>query len=131
MKKFDEENLDTLQNIEFAIVEVYRADRSLIDIDAKDAIDGLIRRYHAEEEERTAPKNTLGERATRVFQSVQRMCEWRLGRAPFPGDGEMPEAVIPVSRLVRCLREVQKSIPRWSQRGGRKGYLDFISEFLP
>jgi hypothetical protein len=86
---------------------------------------------HAEEEERTAPKNALGTRATRVFQSVQRMCEWRLGRALFPGDGEMPEAVIPVSRLVRCLREVQKSIPRWSQRGGRKGYLDFISEFLP
>jgi hypothetical protein len=29
MKKFDEENLDVLQNIEFAIVVVYRADRSL------------------------------------------------------------------------------------------------------
>ena len=30
MKKFGEKNLDVLQNIEFGIVEVYRADRSLL-----------------------------------------------------------------------------------------------------
>jgi hypothetical protein len=131
MKKFDEENLDVLQNIEFAIIRVYRDDRSLIDIDAKDAIDTLIRHYHAEEEGRTPPIKTLGERAERVFQSVQRICEWRLGRAPFPGETGMPEGGIPVSLLVRCLREIQKSIPRWTQRAGRKGYLDFVSQYLP
>jgi hypothetical protein len=131
MNKFGEKNLDVLQNIEFGIVEVYRADRSLLDIDAKDAIDALIRHYHAEEERRTPPAMTLGERAQRVFLSVQRVCELRLGRSPFPGETAELESGMPVSELVRCLREIQKSIPRWSRQCGRKGYLDFVSQFLP
>jgi hypothetical protein len=131
MKKFGEKNLDVLQNIEVGIVEVYRADPSLLDIDVKDAIDALVRRYHAEEERRTPPTMTLGERAELVFRSVQAMCEWRLGRSSFPGETAMPELGIPVSELVKCLREIQKSIPRWSRQGGRKGYLDFVSQYLP
>jgi hypothetical protein len=83
MKKFGEKNLDVPQNIEFGIVEVYRAGRSLLDIDVKDAIDALIRHYHAEEEQRTPPVMRLGDRAQMVFQSVQGMCEWRLGRPSF------------------------------------------------
>jgi hypothetical protein len=131
MKKFGERNLDVLQNIEFGIVEVYRADRSLLDIDAKDAIDALIRHYHAEEEQRTPPAMMLGERAQRVFLSVQGMCEVRLGRSSFPGETVELESGTPVPELVRCLREIQKSIPRWSRQGGRKGYLDFVSQYLP
>ena len=131
MKKFDEKNLDVLQNIEFAIIEVYRADSSLLDIDAKDAVDALVRHYHAEEERHTPPAVKLGERAQRVFRSVQTICEWRLGRLPFPGETDLSEAGIPVSELVKSLREIQKSIPRWSRQGGRKGYLEFVSQYLP
>jgi hypothetical protein len=131
MKKFGEKNLDVLQNIEVGIVEVYRADPTLLDADAKGAIDALARHYHAEEEQRTPSARALGERAERVFQSVQIACEWRLGRAPFPGETEKLDSGIPLSELVRCLREIQKSIPRWSRRGGRQGYLDFVSHYIP
>ena len=131
MKKFGENNLDVLQNIEFGIIQVYRADRSLLDVDAKDAIDALVRHYHAEEEQRTPPAMRLGERAQRVFLTVEKMCEWRLGRSAFPGETAEPVSGMPVSVLVKCLREIQKSIPRWSQQGGRKGYLDFVGQYLP
>jgi hypothetical protein len=131
MKAFGKKNLDVLQNIEFGIIAVYRVEPSLLDIDAKDAVDALIRHYHAEEEQRTPPKMRLAERAERVFRSVQTFCEWRLGRSPFPGETAVELSVIPVSDLVKCLREIQKSIPRWSRQGGRKGYLDFVSQYLP
>lgn len=131
MSEFDEENLDVLQNIEFGIIQVYRADQSLLDIDVKDALDALVRHYHAEEEQRTPPAMRLGARAQRVFSSVQAFCEWRLGRAPFPGEGELPESDTPVAELVQCLRKVRKSVPRWSQQGGRQGYLNFIGPYLP
>ena len=131
MKKFGENNPDVLQNIEFGIIQVYRADPSLIDVDAKDAIDALVRHYHAEEEQRTPPKLRLGERAERVFQSVQKMCEWRLGRSLSPGEAAEFEVGIPVPDLVKALRQIQKSIPRWSRQGGRKGYLDFVIQYLP
>lgn len=131
MKRFGEKNLDVLQNIEFGIIEVYRADPSLLDIDAKDAIDALVRHYHAEENQHTPPRLNLGERAERVFLSVQEMCEWRLGRSSSSDEGGEMVPGISVSELVKSLREIQKSIPRWSRQGGRKGYLDFVSPYLP
>lgn len=130
MKDFVERNLDLLQNLEFAIVTVYRSDPALTDYDAKDAVDALVRRYHSEEEGRTPPVKLLGERAEPVFESVERMCEWRLGRGPGPGEAAVV-AEVPLADLVRALREIQKSIPRWTQRSGKRGYLDFVSEMLP
>ena len=67
MKHFSEKNQDLLQNIEFGIIEVYRADPSLLDVDAKDAIDALARHYHAEEVNRTSTTLPLSQRAQRVF----------------------------------------------------------------
>jgi hypothetical protein len=131
MKDVSETNLDMLQNIEFAIIQVYRADKSVLDIDVKDAVDALVRHYHAEEEQRTPPVRRLGDRAQRVFSSVQETCEWRLGRAVGPGETELETSTVPVSTLVECLRKIQKSVPRWSQQGGRQGYLNFIGEYLP
>jgi hypothetical protein len=130
LTKLQEKNLDVLQNLEFGIIRVYRADRSLLDMDAKDAINALVRHYQAEEEQCTPPMPRLSERAQRVFQSVQSFCEWRLGRAPFPGEPDAPVTGMPVSELVKCLREIQKSIPRWSGVGGRTGYLDFIVKYV-
>ena len=130
MEEFGQKNLDVLQNIEFGIIEVYRADPSLLDVDAKDAIDALVRYYRCEEEQRTPPTMKLGDRAQRVFQSVQRMCEWRLGRSSFHGEDSAPGSGIALAELVECLREIQKSIPRWSRQGGRKGYLDFVGQYI-
>jgi hypothetical protein len=126
----DEKYLDVLQNIEFAIVEVYNADREkLIDKDAKEALDALLRYYRAVEEGRQPPDLSLSAPGARVFDAVRVMCEFRLGRAPLPRTGEMIEA-IPVSELVACLRKVQKSITRWSSHGGRQGYLKFVSQYV-
>jgi hypothetical protein len=57
--------------------------------------------------------------------------ERRLGRSAFPGETALEEPGMPVSDLVKCLREIQKSISRWSRQGGRKEYLDFVSQYLP
>jgi hypothetical protein len=131
MEEFVQKNPDVLQNIEFGIIEVYRADPSLLDVDVKDAIDALVRRYRCEEERRTPPTMNLGERSLRVFLSVMKMCEWRLGRSSLPGNDLAPGPGIAITELVECLREIQKSIPRWSRQGGRKGYLDFVGQYLP
>ncbi len=128
MNPFGRKHLDLLQNIEFGIIQVYRSDPTLLDIDAQDAIDALIRYYHSEEEQRTPSAPRLSDRAQRVFLSVQEICEFRLGRRPMTGESVR---ALPVSDLVKGLREIQKSIPRWTKQRGRKGYLDFVSEFLP
>ncbi len=130
MKKFVEDHLDVLQNIEFGIVQVSKDDPSLLDLDVKEAIDALVRHYHAEEEQRTPPNMALSSRAEKVFKTVQEFCEWRLGRGTVAGGTESPESAIPIAGMVKSLREIQKSIPRWNKIGGRKGYLDFIGKFI-
>lgn len=130
MKDFNKQaNLDVLQNIEVGIIQVYRADASVLDVDAQNAIDALVRHYRAEEEQSGQHTHRLGEKARTVFDSVQGMCEWRLGRV---FDTDFPKVdPISVAELVTCLRGIQTSIPRWTRQGGKRGYLDFVGKYLP
>ena len=130
MKPVTEKNLDVLQNIELRIVDIYRADPSLLDLDAKDALDALVRHYRAEEEQRRPPAFQLHDRAQQVFSAVQEVCEWRLGRVPLPGGDDMPDISLPISELLECLKKIQKSVSFWSKEGGRQGYLKFVSQYI-
>ena len=62
-----ETHLDTLQNIEFAIVRAYEGEQTLLDLDVLDALDTLIRRYAAEIQQRLPPKARLSEKAMKVY----------------------------------------------------------------
>ena len=131
MANFEDKHLDVLQNIEFGIMEVYRAEPALIDADVQDAVDALVRHYHAEEEQRQPPPPRLADRSRHVFESVQPMCEWRLGKKPAPGEDPVLASPIAVSDMVGCLRQIQRSIRRWNGVSGRRGYLEFISNYFP
>jgi|RhiMetdeSRZDD1v2_1073273.scaffolds.fasta_scaffold321191_3 hypothetical protein len=129
-ENIEEEYTDVLQNIEFGIVQIYRADTSLIDVDALDAVDALIRHYVAEENGRQASEHRLTGKPVRVFDSVKAMCEWRLGRQKLGAEGgDELMRPITVPELVRCLRRIQKSIRKWNQFG-RKGYLEFVNQYI-
>ena len=130
MSNIEERHPDVLHNLEFAIVDVYRAEPALLDLDAQDAVDALVRHYRAEQEGRQPPSNRLDDRAERVFQALTEICEWRLGRGRLSGLDEIPGASIPVAELVECLRRIQKSIRLWNREAGRRGYLGFVSQYV-
>ena len=122
--KVEDEYLDVLQNIEFGIIGVFRADRSLLDLDAKDAVSALIRH---------PPPTRLGDKAQRIFDSVRPICEWRLGReGPLlpPEMGPVPDVPNTVDEIVICLKHIQKSIDFWNKSNGRQGYLSFVAQYV-
>src|SRR5258707_8210510 len=80
-EKFEDRYGDVLQNIEFAIVSVYREHPDLADFNVDRVLEGLIRVYMAEERQRLAPTLRLNELDQPVFERVREMCEWRLGRS--------------------------------------------------
>ena len=125
---------DGLQNIEIAIISVYQGEPDLLDLDVIDALDALVRRYVADEEGRTPPKLRLPARPGRVFEAVEGMCEWRLGRAAMnDGDGEVmipPDGQYSVADVLKCLKRIRKSVRTWNEQGGRQGYLDYVTSFL-
>ena len=132
--KVEDEYLDVLQNIEFGIIGAFRADRSLLDLDAKDAVAALIRHYRAEQEQRNPPPMRLGDKAQQIFDSVLPICEWRMGRkGPLvPAElGSPPADPSTLEDIGTCLRRIQKSIDFWNKRNGRQGYLSFVAPYVP
>lgn len=130
---FEEQYLDVLQNIEFALVSTYKGHRDMIDADANAAISGLIRLYQAEQRGKSVPELRLSPIAQTAFNRVQIMCEWRLGRAKAPVDlgDDAPEAKAKsIDEMILCLKRIRKSIETWNKEYGRRGYYEFVSQFV-
>jgi hypothetical protein len=130
----EEEHLDILQNIEFAIMSVYRENPLLVDFDVEATINALISLYHAQTRNHEARRTNLNERATLVFERVGAMCDWRLGReellsAEMRERGPQPEPVT-LDVILACLKRIRKSVQRWNKEGGRQGYLTFVGRFV-
>jgi hypothetical protein len=77
---FEDHYLDVLQNIEFAIISVYRQQPSLRDSVVLRAVEALIEHYRAEVRGQTPKPVTLPETETEIFARVKELCEMRLGR---------------------------------------------------
>ncbi len=114
-QRFEDEYLDVLQNIEFGIVRVYREQPDLADWDVLDAIQALTRSYTAEMRGRSRPKIRLSHPSQPVFDSVETMCEWRLGREqPFAEGGRPPDVKVEpktTAEIIACLKRVRISFP--------------------
>ena len=132
---FEERYQDVLQNIEFGVTQVYRNHPEMTDCEALAAIEALLRTYRAEAKGRQVAPPSLDPLAGEVYDFVESMCEWRLGREmPFSKKrGELmdlPVGSITLDEIMACLKRVRKSINRWNRRGGRQGYLTFVSQFV-
>lgn len=127
----EEKYLDILQNIESAIVGVYRDRPALVDYRVMSALDGLVEVYRAESRGHSQKQVSLEDEEREIFDRVKAVCEWRMGR------GEEPECLRlpPVPRtnlddILSCLRKIRKSVGRWNSCGGPQGYLRFVSQYV-
>lgn len=134
MAKVEEEFEDVLQNLEFALVQVYRAHDEMTDWEAETAVTSLIRTYNAEARRRKAPDLSLKPLEQEAYDNVQAMCEFRLGRSNMVSESdealEISIEPIAVSDLLLCLKRIRKSIQLWRKEGGRRGYFEFVRHFL-
>ena len=131
MTSIEDEYLDVLQNIEYAIVSVYRENPNLLDYEVDKALNILWTEYHNEQRGKALPAYQLGANAQMVYTRVQSMCEWRLGRQKLEAekDGqpvEMDIKPLTLEEIAACLKRIRKSVELWTKQGGRQGYLYFI-----
>ena len=123
-------NLDVLQNLEFAVIKIWRTHREMSDHVAARAYEAAFERYRAEARGHQPKPCVLTGLDREVFDAVVAMCELRLGRATMPDVPKDAFPTLPVAELVDCLRELQKSVERHTKRGGRQGYLTFVDGFI-
>ncbi len=133
--EFEERYEDVLENIEFAIISVYREHPEMTNDHALSAVNALIRVYNAELKGRTPPPSKLEPLAQAVYAVMEKICEWRLGRQnPFSMDDGSPAPTpepLTVEEILACLKRIRKSIKFWQRQLGRRGYLDFVNPFIP
>ncbi len=129
--KWSNDKLDILQNLEFSVVEVWRANRSMSDYAALRAYEAAFQEYRAEMRGGTAKPHGLTGLDATAFEALKRMCEFRLGRGPCPVDRAESVEPVALETMVDCLRELGKSVERHTKFGGRQGYLTFIDPYLP
>ena len=123
-----EQYQDVLQNIEAAIMAVYRANPELTDQGARRAIEALAGRYVAEHLGRPEKPVSLSELEEKVRTAARGFCEWRLGRSAV---ADMPEVEpVTVEVMIQCLKRILKSIELQYKNGGRQGYLTFVARFV-
>ncbi len=129
-KDFEDIYIDVLQNIEAAIVSVFRSHPMLIDHDVMNTLDALIMHY----------KNTLRNLPIKtdhrlpfpndiLYAEVQHMCEIRLGRIPEFEDID-PLTAVSVDEILLCLKRIKLSVKKWNNIGGRQGYLTFVQNYV-
>jgi hypothetical protein len=129
---FFEKYMDVLQNIEFGIVSAYREIPEATDNNVLCSLEALIDVYAAEKIKRQPRKFNLSDSERRIMESVHEMCEWRLGRIKLEGDEEEEVTLEPLTldEMIQCLKRIQHSVKKWNKMGGRKGYLDFIVQYV-
>jgi hypothetical protein len=134
MAKFEEEYEDVLQNIEFAIVSVFREHSELLDYEVEKALNALIATYQAEQHQRAPSPVAFSPLGQQIYSRVRSMCEWRLGREELfavESGAEMPQpSLLSSDEVIACLKRIRKSVQKWTQRAGRQGYVRFVNEFI-
>lgn len=125
----EDQHLDVLQNIEFAIMQVYESTPDLIDAEVLKAIENVTRIYSAEAQGKSGSSLTIRGISAEVATQVKETCEIRLGRAT---SGDTDETMEPktLTDIIDCLKRIQSSIKFWTQKGGRQGYLNFVQNFF-
>lgn len=130
----EEKHLNVLNNLEFAIIQVYRENPDLIDAEVMTAIESLIRTYSAEAQGRSSAGRPIRGISVKVAKQVQEICELWLGRTSVSESEiqSIDQDVTPktITDIVDCLKRIQSSIKLWTNKGGRQGYLNFVQQFF-
>ena len=130
---FEEDYEDILQNLEAAIIFFWEDHPDLVDAEVETALDWLIRLYNAEIQGRSFSRPLRGI-SRQVADSVQEMCEIRLGRSQL--EDEEGKAISldlgnqTIEEIVACLKRLKSSVNFWSKERGRQGYLNFVKQFI-
>lgn len=130
--KIEEERLDVMQNLEFAVASVYRRNPAMTDYAVVRTYEALLQAYSAEVTGRQAKPFVAEGVEAELVEHVRGMCEWRLGRGSIsPLQDTAPDcAPLDVPTLILCLKRLIKSVNKWTKHGGRQGYLGLITQFI-
>jgi hypothetical protein len=139
---FEEKYQSELLTIESAIGSIYKDNPQMTDYSVMEALDVLIRFYQAESLGRVAPSRRLEPLDQELHNKVGAVCEMLMQRGKLVDeDGNevsLDELALlapnnsanTLEEILACLKRIRKSVTRWNKSNGRRGYLDFVKQFV-
>jgi len=119
---------DVLQNIEFAIVSVYREYPGVSDKSVLQVLNEMIDHF-VHEKQGVEPRGVyLPESGKLMYDRVHEMCKYRLGRISI--EQTPAPTVVSIDEIIACLKRIRKSVKMWRKEGGKQGYLTYVSKFI-
>ena len=126
---------DVLQNFETAIIIIYRQTPQLTDYSVMEALDVVVRSYEAQARGRETSPRPLPPLDQEVADALRLVCEWRLGRKELKSESgkkiKITDDALTLEEIIACLKRIQKSVKRWNKSHGRRGYLEFVKDYIP
>jgi hypothetical protein len=129
--KTEDKYPDVLQSLEHTVVRFWNENPDLTDYPVQRAYEAACRRYRAEAAGRTSKPPELTGLDLTLYEALVHVCEWRLGRRAHDDEPETRSpAPLRTDELLECLQRLVKSVDRWNRAGGRRGYLEFVSQYI-
>lgn len=137
-RKYEKE----LAAIESGIVSVYDDNPQMADYSVMEALDNLIRFYEAQAVGRTASIRRMEPVDQEVYQTVKAVCERLLHKEKSENATEeeidvddfvsavQDDPANTLEEVIACLKRIRKSVTRWNKANGRRGYLEFVQQYL-
>jgi hypothetical protein len=129
-----EQYMDVLQNIEFGLVSAYRDNPGLTDTGTMYAVETLIKVYSGELQGREVALPQFKPEEQAVYNVAKATCDWRLGKTSLEDNKGRKVAMeadpLTLEEIIACLKRIRKSIETWYKRGGRRGYYEFVKQYV-
>ena len=124
----EQQYADVLQNIEYAIISVYREHPDISDKSVLRVLNEIIDRFVNEKQGREPRGVYLPEHSELMYDRVNEMCQFRLGRISIE---DMPCArAVSIDEIIACLKRIRKSVKTWRKERGKQVYLNYVSNFI-
>ena len=133
--RVEEEFENVMMNIEMQVVDIARQNPKMTDWDVEKVYNALLKKYRAILKGRDVKEVSLGAPSDDLYFQVESVCDWLTGDAGFQNkdgdDVELGLEKVSHEDMVACLKRLRKSLKMWTKEGGRAGYINYISEFIP
>jgi hypothetical protein len=127
-----DEELPALHELESAVLSFARRHDTMNDYTATRAYEAAYQHYRARLRGHPPKPPALDGLDLEAFNAVQTVCEKLLATGPAPMKGLSRGNLAPVQteKLVEYLRELTRSVERHTKLAGRRGYLEFLEQYV-
>lgn len=130
--EFFEANQGILMSIESVVISYYRDHPDLVDHNVDKVYEAIQRTYEKELKGKKPPKLRLKDLEVELHEDVLSVCMIMLGEETVEDEEGNDITVGSASKetIIACMKKLRSSIKTWTSSYGRRGYLDYVSNFI-